>query len=90
MTGAPEVTESVDELYQRVASAQGDFWNDVYRPFMDRDLNRAQVRTIVRKGFDAAQWNYRRLLDVFHLPADDYQRFMDFLRHHSLKPQSDN
>jgi hypothetical protein len=30
--------------------------------------------------------NYRRLLDVFHLPSTDYQKFMDFLRHHELKP----
>jgi hypothetical protein len=30
--------------------------------------------------------SYRALLEAFHLPARDYQKFMDFLRHHHLKP----
>ena len=82
--------EAADDLYQRVISGGEDFWTAVYKPFMDRDLNRSQVRDIVKKGFASAQWNYRKLLDVLHVPASDYQRFMDFLRHHNLKPSSDN
>ena len=27
-----------------------------------------------------------RVLDLLHMPSSDYQRFMDFLRHHRLKP----
>lgn len=86
MLGAPAATPSMDELYDRVVSGHADFWRDVYQPFMDRDLNRTQVRALVRKAFDAARWNYRRLVEVLHVPSSDYQRFMDFLRHHNLKP----
>lgn len=89
MTGARDTTPSVDEVYDRVCSGAADFWSAVYQPFMDRDLNRGQVRAIIRQGFDAAHWNYRRLLEVLRVPADDYQRFMDFLRHHNLKPNQD-
>lgn len=74
------------DLYRRIASNGEDFWSVVYQPFMDRELNRSQVKTIVRKGLLAVDGNYRRLLDVFHLPSTDYQKFMDFLRHHELKP----
>lgn len=89
MNGAGDRAPAVDDLYQRVTSGGGSFWTDVYQPFMDRDLNRQQVREIVRKGFAASQFNYRRLLGVFKVPASDYQRFMDFLRHHQLKPTAD-
>jgi hypothetical protein len=53
---------------------------------MARDLNRGQVRALVRKGLAVSDGNYRRLLAALRLPSTDYQRFMDFLRHHSLKP----
>jgi DNA-binding NtrC family response regulator len=89
MGGAGDKPPAVDDLYQRVTTGGGSFWNDVYQPFMDRDLNRHQVRAIIRKGFEAAHWNYRRLLQVLRVPSSDYQRFMDFLRHHQLKPTAD-
>lgn len=89
MGGAGERAPAMDDLYQRITTGGGSFWTDVYQPFMDRDLNRQQVREIVRKGFAAAQFNYRRLLGAFKVPASDYQRFMDFLRHHQLKPSAD-
>ncbi len=53
---------------------------------MERNLNRAQVRELIRKGLDGADHNYRNVLQLFGMPATDYQRFMDFLRHHDLKP----
>jgi transcriptional regulator with GAF, ATPase, and Fis domain len=75
-------------LLDRVVKFGEDFWTAVYKGFMDRDLNREQVRTMIRQGLVAAGGNYRRLLDLLRLPASDYQRFMLFLRHHDLKPRS--
>ena len=54
--------------------------------FMNRDLNRSQVKAVIKSGLTAAGGNYRKVLELFRLPASDYQRFMDFLRHHDLKP----
>ena len=74
------------ELFERITRHGDSFWETVYERFMDRDLNRAQVRAIVKKGLAESDGNYRRLLVTLKLPAGDYQRFMDFLRHHNLKP----
>jgi DNA-binding NtrC family response regulator len=74
------------ELYFRITQNGENFWENVYEPFMARDLNRGQVRALVRKGLAVSDGNYRRLLAALRLPSTDYQRFMDFLRHHSLKP----
>jgi transcriptional regulator with GAF, ATPase, and Fis domain len=75
-----------DELFDRITRGGEDFWGVVYESFMERDLNRAQVKALVRKGLARSEHNYRNLLELFKLPATDYQRFMDFLRHHNLKP----
>jgi DNA-binding NtrC family response regulator len=82
----PELTsESPDALYHRLVRRGESFWEIVYEPFMDRHLNRSQVKSVIRKGLDEAR-NYRSVIELFGMPATDYQRFMDFLRHHDLKP----
>lgn len=79
------VDDNIDSLYDRVVGG-ASFWDAVYEPFMNRDLNRTQVKQFIRRGLGNAENNYRRLLEMLRLPASDYQRFMDFLRHHELKP----
>ena len=81
-----EKSDVAQDLYRRIVSTGEDFWSVVYQPFMDRELNRSQVKTIIRKGLLAVDGNYKRLVESFHLTGSDYQKFMDFLRHHELKP----
>jgi transcriptional regulator with PAS, ATPase and Fis domain len=67
---------------------RGDsFWSVVYTPFMRHDLTRDDVRTIVRRGLDVSDNNYRRMLSLFNLPAEDGKRLMTFLRKFQLEPQ---
>jgi len=72
-------------LFERVTSG-GNFWDEVHKPFLQRELNRAQVREFIRRGLEESSGSYRRLLDIIGVDEADYQRFMDFLRHHRLKP----
>lgn len=83
----PEMdVDSVSGRFDRVVQGREPFWEIVAQAFLDRDLNRAQMKSIVKRGLTESAGSYRRLLDVLHLPASDYQRFMDFLRHHDIKP----
>ena len=75
-----------DELYDRVVLGNERFWDAVYTPFMERDLNRKEVRNFMKKALLESDGSYRGLLDLLRLPQDDYQRLMDFLRHQRLKP----
>jgi DNA-binding NtrC family response regulator len=72
------------------AVSRGSFWNTVHRAFMNRDLNRSQVRAFISRGLEATRGSYRDLVELLGLPAADYQRFMDFLRHQDLKPDRDS
>ncbi len=84
-SGAYPLQRAEDRAFEDLISG-ANFWETVYEPFMNRDLNRAQVRIIVRRGLARAGGSYRKLLRLLGLPDSDYQRFMDFLRHHRLKP----
>ena len=72
--------------YRRVVIDGEDFWETVHQRFMRRDLNRAQVKALIKQGLLAADGSYRELLKLLQVPACQYQKFMDFLRHHDLKP----
>lgn len=78
--------DTASDLYERVTTGSESFWDVIHQPFLNRQLNRAQVRAVVLSGLTASRGSYRRLLEVFNLPGADYQRLMDFLRHHDLKP----
>ena len=79
--------QAIGEICGRLAAGEGCFWEDVHRPFLERDLNRAEVREIISRGLQSSHGSYKRLLNVFGLAQDEYLKFMDFLRHHRLKPE---
>jgi DNA-binding NtrC family response regulator len=84
--GGSSKHDSDEELFERIVVRRETFWDAVYEPFMKRDLNRGQVKDLVKRGLADCGGSYQELLGVLNLPKTDYQRFMDFLRHHDLKP----
>jgi DNA-binding NtrC family response regulator len=75
-----------EDAYRRIRGEGRTFWDAVYEPYMNRELNRSQVKAIVKAGLRETQGSYKRLLPLIGIAADEYIRFMDFLRHHALKP----
>jgi DNA-binding NtrC family response regulator len=83
---APIAAPNASMLLDQVRGGQLTFWEGIYQPFLNRDLNREQVRSVIADGLREAGGSYRRLIDLFRLPLSDYQKMMAFLRHHNLKP----
>src|SRR5215212_2795588 len=79
VTTAPARSAS-EALFERMVSGGESFWTAVYAPFMSRDLTRDDVRAIVRRGLERTGGNYRVVVALFHMPTDDYKRFLGVLR----------
>jgi DNA-binding NtrC family response regulator len=80
---APAVANSVaDELFERIVRGGESFWTAVHPLFMARDLTRADLRAILRKGLQQTGGNYKVLVQLFNMAPDDYKRFLNFLRKH--------
>jgi DNA-binding NtrC family response regulator len=71
-----------DELFDALTGGQLTFWGDVYRRFIDRDMTRDDLRSLVRSGLEHADGNYRRMLSLFRIPPGDYKRLLNFLQAH--------
>jgi len=83
---AAERVDPVGELMRRMLEDGECFWATVHPLFMNRDLSREQLRTIVRTGLERTVGNYRLLVHLFNMPAEDYKRFLAFLKKHDCCP----
>jgi transcriptional regulator with PAS, ATPase and Fis domain len=71
-----------DEIYESLISGEYDFWKDVQRLFLNRDITRRDLRQMIRRGLQASTGSYRALLSLFHIDPLDYKRFLNFLSAH--------
>ena len=86
LSGESRHQDKDDHPWVRLRAGES-FWDAVHAPYMDRVLNRSQVRRVIERGLLETKGSYRELLTTFHLQDSEYQRFMDFLRHQRLKPE---
>jgi DNA-binding NtrC family response regulator len=69
-----------DILWQRMLDGD-NFWT-VAEMYKNHDITRADLRMLIHRGLQQTRGNYRALLGVFNLPANDYKRFQAFLFQH--------
>jgi transcriptional regulator with GAF, ATPase, and Fis domain len=81
--GAVEAKRSqADDLIDALLKQRESFWSAVYPIFMSRDLTRKELRRVVEAGLERTNGNYRLMVELFNMPAEDYKRFLSFLRKH--------
>jgi transcriptional regulator with GAF, ATPase, and Fis domain len=78
----PAKRSQADELIDALLKHRESFWSAVYPLFMARDLTRKELRRVVEAGLERTNGNYRLMVELFNMPAEDYKRFLSFLRKH--------
>ena len=71
-----------DAAWDEMMHGGRSFWTVVHPRFINRELTKADVREIIRRGLEQTQGSYRKLVELFHLPQTDYKRFLAFLSQH--------
>ena len=84
---ARAAADTAGRAWERMAAGES-FWAVVREPFMEREISRADVHEILKRGLSEAGGSYKRLLRRIGVAQEDYLKFMDFLRHHRLKPEA--
>ena len=74
-----------DDLYKRMLDQRESFWAAVYPLYMDREITRANVREVVRRGLEEARGNYKIVARLFNMEPREYKRFLNFLRKHDCQ-----
>jgi transcriptional regulator with PAS, ATPase and Fis domain len=74
-----------DDLYTRIRQGGESFWTAVYPQYMQREITRAHVRDVMRKGLEESRGNYRIVVRLFNMNGSDYKKFLNFLRKHDCQ-----
>ena len=74
-----------DDLYKKVVDERESFWTAVYPLYMNREITKANVRDLVRKGLEEARGNYKIVCRLFNMDTADYKKFLNFLRKHDCQ-----
>ncbi len=83
-TGAAQLAVEA-ELLSRMLQGGESFWSVVHAPFMNRDLCRAHLKSIVAHGLQRSGGNYRVVVQLFNMPPGHYRRFLGFLHKHQCQ-----
>jgi len=82
-TGASLPVEA--DMLSRMLQGGESFWSVVHRPFMNRDLCREDLKSIVAHGLQLTGGNYRVVVELFNMPPAHYKRFLGFLQKHQCQ-----
>src|SRR3954469_16905790 len=74
-----------DSLFEKLTADGQSFWTAVYPLYMQRDITRADVRQLVRRGLEESRGSYRIVAQMFNMNEADYRRFLNFLRKHDCQ-----
>jgi two-component system, NtrC family, response regulator AtoC len=74
-----------DDLFKKLTEDRESFWTAVYPLYMEREMTRAHMRDLVRKGLQEARGNYKIVARIFNMEQRDYKRFLNFLRKHDCQ-----
>jgi transcriptional regulator with PAS, ATPase and Fis domain len=76
------------DLYEGLTSGGMRFWDDVHDLFISRDITRADLRQLVRRGLAMSGGSYRGLLELFGMDQSDYKRLLNFLAAHDCRVEA--
>jgi transcriptional regulator with PAS, ATPase and Fis domain len=74
----------VDQIWGEIQSGRS-FWEAVKRPFLNRDLNRLEVKKIIDRALKCGDGKYKNVLDIFNVKSEDYKKFLNFIYDNNLK-----
>jgi len=74
----------VENIWNELKNGKS-FWDAVKKPYLDRDLNRSQVKMIVERGLIETGNKYVNLTKLFNIPKKQYDKFLKFLIRNRLK-----
>lgn len=67
--------------------AEGDtFWDTAWKRFLDRDINREQLTSILAKLYSTNGCSLRRLSEAVNIEPKEYPRFVSSLHKYSVHP----
>ncbi|NIM15279.1 MAG: hypothetical protein GTO45_25210 [Candidatus Aminicenantes bacterium] len=81
-----KIGDKAGEIWKRIETGE-NFWDWVWKPFMDRDIDRSVVKQILKKAYKAGFKNFKRMNNVLNINEADYHKFMSLMHQYRIDPR---
>lgn len=81
-------SNKIDQIWQEFDLGK-NFWDVIREPYLNRELNKSEVKIIIEEGLKRTGMKYTNLISLFNLSNKEYKKFMNFLLVHKIKIKKD-
>lgn len=65
-----------------------DFWEVVWQPFIDRDIDRSRIKGFLIDAYARGRHNFKKMADILNLDKKGYHTLMSLMRKYKIDPRS--
>ncbi|MEW6367214.1 MAG: sigma 54-interacting transcriptional regulator [Acidobacteriota bacterium] len=76
----------LDTHRRRIGQGES-FWDTAWRAFMERELNRAELKAFLGKYYAESDQNLKRMCETLNIANEDYPRFVSALHRYGIHPK---
>ena len=77
-------TDIIESIWKDFGKGK-TFWEVIREPYLDRELNKSEVKNVIEEGLNRSGMKYTTLISLFNLKDKEYKKFMNFLLVHKIK-----
>lgn len=90
-SGIQELGERAEDdrlrkIRQKIQTGE-NFWDLIWKPFIDRDLNREMVKNILNFFYIDSSSSFKKMIKKLNIAEKDYQKFMSLLYQYKIDPR---
>ena len=74
-----------EALFETLRGGKGAFWQAVYKPFMNREMKRSELASLLEEAMAKAGGSLKGCAAYLKIPDKDYGRFVSFLHRHGFR-----
>ena len=63
-----------------------NFWQLLWRPFIDREFDRNTVKSILKWFYIESSFSFKKMIKTLNVDESDYKRFMSSLYKYKIHP----
>jgi DNA-binding NtrC family response regulator len=78
-----QTNDKLEQIWDELKAGK-TFWEVVKMPYLDRELNRCEAKSLIEKALIEAGGKYKDSLKIFNLEDNEYNNFMRFLHANRL------
>jgi DNA-binding NtrC family response regulator len=78
--------QMIKEIREKLNTGQS-FWQLIWKPFIDRELDRNTVKRILKHFYTESAYNFRQMIGSLNMDTSDYPKFMSLIYKYKIDPR---